>query len=114
MATRQKAADRSWQAWVETAFDKGARAARRASKTKVMKAAVTHTDDPQPYQFTDREIDCLSEVWSCHDGPRGGLPSDHGSWEDLPKLSPDDLMVAAFTLPWRTAVGPTRLHPRAF
>ena len=68
MQAHQKSAAKSWHEWVRTAFAKGAGAAHRASKAKALEAAVTLTDDSQPYQLAE----------------------------------------------WKTSVGPTRLHPRAF
>eukprot|EP00959_Pyramimonas_sp_CCMP1952_P107327 2244219-Pyramimonas_sp.AAC.1 len=67
MMVHQKEADKSWRSWVWSAFEKGAGAAHRASKAKALETAVTHTDNSQPFQLADIELECWSEAWSCHE-----------------------------------------------
>eukprot|EP00959_Pyramimonas_sp_CCMP1952_P382926 8023714-Pyramimonas_sp.AAC.1 len=91
MMVHQKEADTSWQSWVRSAFEKGDGAAHRASKAKALEAAVAHTDNSQPYQLADRELECWSELWSCHEVVSNKKPADSQSWDLLPKLRPEDL-----------------------
>ena len=72
------------------------------------------TDSTQPCRLADREMDVCHDARSCHGQDKLGTPADHVAWEHLPKLFPVDLYEAAHTFSWKTAVGPTRVHPRSF
>eukprot|EP00959_Pyramimonas_sp_CCMP1952_P277192 5795043-Pyramimonas_sp.AAC.1 len=79
-----------------------------------MQANIMNAQRTQPYDMADDEMWKWRRVWTYHDTQRMQLPSAHVQWPALQYIAVQSVRGAVQTFSWKTATGPTRIHPRPF
>eukprot|EP00959_Pyramimonas_sp_CCMP1952_P197201 4123896-Pyramimonas_sp.AAC.1 len=102
-----------WKGWLDEAFANGATGAHRATRLQERLEFISAPNSVQPFELADQAMDEWEDLWTSPGAPWTQLPGDAASWAQLPTIDGAAVREALLTFSWRTAVGQSRLHPRA-